>query len=271
MRAMRGHLTECVVALSLALGVVACGGSDDDGQSVDEQRIRVAVEQTRKALVQGDEDAFCASLSRSARQLHAGSGDQADTCERHFAALFESGRIAETSSHEVGSVRVDGDRATVVALPKGTAKPERAAFVRERGTWKVRSWFSSSAPASDASGGSPPRPAPLDDRTQIRAVYAMFLEAVENRRPKAACTTVASVAMRSFAGAGTTCGRLLAEAIRAGRLDGVEWPGARLARLTVDGVRAVGVVESPGEDDRPITFLEEEGEWRVGSAFGIGP
>ncbi len=169
-RSRRGGAAIAAVTLALALG--ACGDSDGDSGSgggstprgdasseasaapiattPDQRQILAVLAATQKAMDNADGKAACRHLSKLARQGFAQLGKD---CADGFNAQFASNEVTEDPNPKISAVEVDGAAATVkgtgrrlyasdnAAHPTSKPRPVSAAFVKERGEWKVQEWF----------------------------------------------------------------------------------------------------------------------------------
>jgi len=159
-----GRLAAVAVLLVLALGVVACGGSGDDGKDGaaqaksddgssegkalslektrngnDKDQVAATLHYTSAMLDQGNGAAFCAKLTRSARAklVDLASQQVQTTCPRFARALSKSPGHGQLPV-KVYSVKVDGDRA--VARTKGGIVGRsvfKVKLEKENGEWRL--------------------------------------------------------------------------------------------------------------------------------------
>jgi hypothetical protein len=127
------------VAVVLALGVAACGGS-----SGDEEKVEKTLNRVYDALAAKDGDKVCDSLSEEGkRELTKGSGTaggKAQDCETvlRFGLAFAGDALKGIEDAQVKDVRVDGSEAT--ATVKYKSREGGVKLVKEDGDWKLQSF-----------------------------------------------------------------------------------------------------------------------------------
>lgn len=159
---LRG-LSAMAVAVALAVGVTACGGSDDGdggataadrsgsdaGVADDEREVAATMRRLREVYNDSNGRAFCAELSKDGKREIAAvarSGEYSEVIKSrdcpgiiadYSRAIVEAGM--EQQPVEVRRVTVDGDKARIVI--KGGLAGLRSIvpfrFVQEDGQWKL--------------------------------------------------------------------------------------------------------------------------------------
>ena len=150
------------VAFALALGLGACGGSDDDGagdavtseSASAEQQVRAVVRRVGDLYEARRPAAVCAAMTRRARAGLAALGRDAEQftgasveavggrvgCEQVMASVV-NGKSIEDYRPKIVSTEIDGDRAIVTGDVAHDEKDQRAVLEREDGEWRVSKWF----------------------------------------------------------------------------------------------------------------------------------
>jgi len=136
-------------SVTLLAAIVACaavsGCGSDDGSDKDAAADRAAVRSVygkmRTALQKGDGTTACSLMVVRTQREFAKLGEAVGgTCEAGFATLLE--RVDERPpTPTLVAIEVDGDKAVVTARTPTSKRPQRAPFIRERGTWRVSNWF----------------------------------------------------------------------------------------------------------------------------------
>lgn len=130
------------VALALALGATACGGSDNDGAS-DEQQARATVERLYAAIADGDAKRVCEQLNEKAqRQLEQGglggeSGSCVDSFQQFLDEAEKAGGLNLTLKAKVKSVEVTGDTAVAKVSFGGGGRTGEIPLEKVDGEWKL--------------------------------------------------------------------------------------------------------------------------------------
>jgi hypothetical protein len=135
-RAHGARVSTLLVLLALALGVAACGGSDDDEASAEnsntpEARVRATHAQFMKSMYAKDAAAVCAAMTRRVqKEVAAGT-----SCEKQMADGFKYLPLLQDRPR-ISKVVADGDeyKATVTT---GVGSDVLLWFGREDGTWKI--------------------------------------------------------------------------------------------------------------------------------------
>lgn len=152
-----------LLAAALAIGVasVACGGDGEADRTPaprgsDEQQVRAAIERMGARIEAGDTAAACEQMTRTGQERFAAIGERLARIDDSFAArgggggscadalgAILSGDVTEDYTPPIASVRVDGDRAVVLAKSSHDERGElqRATLRREDGRWKVARWY----------------------------------------------------------------------------------------------------------------------------------
>jgi hypothetical protein len=164
-----------LLATALALGVTACGDSDDSGGSSgaaastdeggtsangakpsDEQQIRTTFRAVTDSFESGDGKTFCASVTPAAlKQVESlAIGLQVEGCEAMIAQLAKQTKAANVKQRpaKVVSVKVKGRRATMV-IRDGGRPPSSVRFRKVDGMWQL-------SDPGITSGGNKDQPAP---------------------------------------------------------------------------------------------------------------
>ena len=109
---------------ALVLGLAACGGDDEEGQSEEEKVTEVAEEFAKAAEKDGEK--ACSYLSEET----AAQYEREEDCFSAFGP-GEPGTSVASAEPKVEDVKVDGDKATL------KLQGEEFEFVKEDGNWKV--------------------------------------------------------------------------------------------------------------------------------------
>ncbi len=146
------RLVALLVSLALALGVVACGGSDEDGSDADakptagsaasgseEKQIEAAFYQMQKDFYKGDGEAVCSALTKLAQKQAAGLGiGPVTTCAKRLAPLGKKSADQSYRAPNIVSIKLDGDKAVVVTKkPKSDLPAQKVPYKKEDGRWKM--------------------------------------------------------------------------------------------------------------------------------------
>lgn len=118
-------------ALAAALGVAACGKSDED-------QVRDVVSEFRDAAKEKDAAKLCATFSQEGlEQTFGQKGDQAkSTCEQQVKSIADQLAKNAEKDLEVTEVKVDGDKATAKTRTEGGSE-ETSTFVKVDDEWKI--------------------------------------------------------------------------------------------------------------------------------------
>ena len=127
-----------LVALVLALGLVACGKSNDD-----EKEVRARVNAFYQALGARDADGVCGSISRERKRAlnKAASGTQGlNSCRDslRFAFIIAGKAFKNAGKAKITGVRVNGKRAVATVVYRG--RKGGVGLVKEDGDWLVSSF-----------------------------------------------------------------------------------------------------------------------------------
>jgi hypothetical protein len=148
-RSIRQLLLALGAGSALAVGIVACGDSDDGAGSSptasggsDRQQARAAVEQLYTAMNDGDAEGVCAQLSKAAqKQIAAGGlGKKADSCSGSFQKFLDqadaAGGLDLVKQAKVKQVKVTGRKAVAKVSFRDRASGD-VPLVKEDGEWKL--------------------------------------------------------------------------------------------------------------------------------------
>jgi ketosteroid isomerase-like protein len=157
------RLLAFAAAALFALGLAACGDSDDGGDgsadqgdrtadgdrsggaggSSDESRARATVERLYAGIRAGDADAVCSTLTAPAqKQVAAGAigsgkaGSCADAFQQFLDAAEKQGGLNLTLKAKVERVTVKGDKA-VAKVSFGKTRAGEIPLVKQDGEWKL--------------------------------------------------------------------------------------------------------------------------------------
>jgi hypothetical protein len=120
-------------AIVVALGAVACGGSDDDGGDTPQAQVEAAFAKYSEAQRNGDVGTACSGLTPAMQEALARN----KTCE---AQMKQIGRFLpdDFPTPELVDVTVDGDTVTAKIRGNGLTNPDPFTFTKQQdGTWKI--------------------------------------------------------------------------------------------------------------------------------------
>ncbi len=129
-----GRLATCtagtLVVATAALGLAACGGSDEDD-------VRAAVNDFRTAVREKDSEAVCQSFTDKALEdAFRQKGDEARKRCADFIKQSADQRAKEAEKDfEITEVKVDGDKASVKTKSEGQESQAKLEKVDEE--WKI--------------------------------------------------------------------------------------------------------------------------------------
>ena len=139
--------------MAIALVLAACGGSEQGRQNAEEQ-VRDSIATLERAIASEDPRAICRLLSVEAMQavpqFHGGAPEN---CVAVYDDMLGGSTTDADARLDDERVRISGGVAFVSATNAHTGELERAEFVRERGTWKARQWFSALSRVASPAGG----------------------------------------------------------------------------------------------------------------------
>ncbi len=163
------HISTCMTVLGMivALGLVACGDSDDGndaagkpaqqetdssqpvaGADETEREVRAALAALQNSFYAGDVKAVCAGYTEAARNEIASGGGSDATCESAMGAYVRPvpASTAQRYKARIISVKVKGDKATVRSVQGQAQRPTDVRLVKEDGAWKLSQTGSPGSP-----------------------------------------------------------------------------------------------------------------------------
>lgn len=128
-------LVALVAVVALAAIAAGCG---EDEMSADETAVRAAITNSVQAVIDGDVDAYCASLSEEVKfamlvRMQDPEADGPVSCEDVMKRLFEGGMSRSAQMPTITVVTVDGDSATAQAESGASFTLVRG----ENGAWLI--------------------------------------------------------------------------------------------------------------------------------------
>lgn len=153
------HALALVGLLVLALGVSACGGSDDSdagnaagvGSSSEKQELLDARAELLDLFFAGDAEGYCAGLT-PASVKNAPKTMGYPSCEEMVRKVIPKPVGPEgRPKPEILAVNIDGDRGTVTTHEQGFKRKVVSVFIKQNGRWlaEVGSRGTSQSPRAD--------------------------------------------------------------------------------------------------------------------------
>jgi hypothetical protein len=152
---LRFHVLALVALLTLALGVAACGDSDDDSggdanaaaqardrvdpadfDNTPDGQLRLSYAQFVDAFYRKDPQTACDLMTRGMQSKLAKEMRKRKTCEARLKVHFESGGKLKKERPRIVRIKFKGSRAMAVTQVKGSARYP-IPFAKQEGKWKI--------------------------------------------------------------------------------------------------------------------------------------